>query len=109
MEKRLLRLRQKLLDLLTLSDNYIKNPKFKKETVLIDKVEYEKKIYDGDKVTHCKRIDWVNAESPKRGNSARKRIRSLIKEINKITKEIRKITFEIDEEEKEYKRNKDTI
>ena len=103
-DKRLQRLRQKLLDLLTLSEYYLTKSKFKKEVVVIDGTEYEKNVYVGEKVTSCKRHDWVTAENPNRGKSARARIRATCREINKLTKEVRQITLEIDNEAKSNKK-----
>jgi hypothetical protein len=103
-DKRLQRLRQKLLDLLTLSEYYIRKPKYKKEIVVKDGVEYEKEMYVGEKVTHCKRKDWITAEKAYRGKSARERLRATCREINNITKEIRQITLEIDKEQKAKKK-----
>lgn len=98
-DKILLKLRRRLIDLLTLNEFIIKKSKYKKITKIIDGDEHEVSLYVGEKVTHCRAKDWITAEKAYRGGTSRERVRLVCREVNKITKKIRKITFEIDRAE----------
>lgn len=101
--KKLKNLRLKLLKLL-MEDTVIRKKHYKVVKKEVGGVEIKTREFAGYRPIHCKVQDWIKADTPYRGNSARERVRLLNQNIVKIAKEIRKVTFELDLAAKEEKK-----